>query len=69
MPAAETAQLRQWNELAMRNGQKIRFWNLPTANPEYLRSIWRELLRYPALLVGADELQSLRQTIKEQPKS
>ena len=69
MPAAEAAQLRQWNDQAVRNGQKIRFWNLPTTNPGYLLALWRELLRYPALLVGADELDLLAQTITEHRKS
>ena len=69
MPATEAARLRQWNDLAMRNGQKIRFWNLPAGNPARLQAMWRELLRYPAVLVGADELAELKQTIDTHAKS
>jgi hypothetical protein len=69
MPAAEAAQLRLWSEQAQRNGQKIRFWNLPATNPNHLQALWRELLRYPALLVGADELDYLKETIERQVKS
>lgn len=68
MPVAEAAQLRQWNEQARRNGQKIRFWNLPTGNQAHLQAIWRELLRYPTILVGADELEGLKLVIEEQAK-
>lgn len=69
MPAAEAAQLREWNAQAVRNGQKIRFWNLPTTNPDNLQALWRELLRYPSLLIGADELDSLARIITERRKS
>jgi hypothetical protein len=31
--------------------------------------MWTALLRYPAVLVGADELTELKQTLAAQPKS
>lgn len=68
MPVAEAAQLRQWNDQARRTGQKVRFWNLPAGNRAYLQAIWRELLFYPAVLVGADELAWLKHVIDEQAK-
>lgn len=69
MPAAEVARLRAWNDQAQRNGQKIRFWNTPAATPAQRRAVWAALLRYPAVLVGADELAELKQTIDDQSKS
>lgn len=63
LPAAEAARLRQWQALASRTGQRIRFWNLPAATPAQRRAVWRVLLAYPSLLVGADELTELAQTI------
>jgi hypothetical protein len=69
MPAAEAAHLRAWNDQAQRTGQKIRFWNLPAATPAQRRAMWTALLRYPAVLVGADELTELKQTLAAQPKS
>ena len=65
LPAVEATRLRQWNALASRTGQRIRFWNLPTATPAQRRTVWRVLLAYPRLLVGADELTELAQTIAE----
>ena len=62
-PAAEAAQLRQWDALARHTGQKLRFWNLPAATPAQRRAVWRALLAYPSLLVGADELAELSQDI------
>ena len=62
-PAAEAARLRQWDALATRTGQRLRFWNLPAATPAQRRTMWRVLLTYPSLLVGADELAELAQTI------
>jgi hypothetical protein len=64
-PAAEAARLRQWNAQALCTGQKIRFWNLPATTPDQRRAVWRALLPYPSLLVGADELAELAQTIAE----
>jgi hypothetical protein len=69
MPAAEAARLRTWNDQAQRTGQKIRFWNLPATTPAQRRAMWATLLRYPAVLVGADELAELKQTIDAQSKS
>jgi hypothetical protein len=69
MPAAEAARLRTWNDEAQRTGQKIRFWNLSATTPAQRRAMWAALLRYPAVLVGADELAELKQTIDAQPKS
>jgi hypothetical protein len=69
MPAAEAARLRTWNDEAQRTGQKIRFWNLSATTPAQRRGMWAALLRYPAVLVGADELAELKQTIEAQPKS
>jgi hypothetical protein len=68
MPAAEAARLRAWNEEAQRTGQKIRFWNTPAATPAQRRAVWAALLRYPAVLVGADELAELKQVIDDQAK-
>jgi hypothetical protein len=69
MPAAEAARLRAWNDEAQRTGQKIRFWNTPAATPTQRRAVWAALLRYPAVLVGADELAELKQVIDAQAKS
>jgi hypothetical protein len=69
MPAAEAAHLRAWNDQAQRTGQKIRFWNTPAATPAQRRAVWAALLRYPAVLVGADELAELKQVIDAQAKS
>ena len=69
MPAAEAARLRAWNDQAQRTGQKIRFWNLPAATSAQRRAVWAALLRYPAVLVGANELTELKQAIDAQPKS
>ncbi|WP_185282994.1 hypothetical protein [Hymenobacter sp. NBH84] len=66
MPAAEAARLRQLNNHAVRSGQKIRFWDLPAATAAQRQAVWRELLRYPALLVGADELSELKQVVDNQ---
>lgn len=66
-PAAEAAQLRQWDALTRRTGQKLRFWNLPAATPAQRRAVWRALLAYPSLLVGADELAELSQDITTTP--
>jgi len=66
MPAAEAARLRQLNDQAVRTGQKVRFWDLPAASAAQRQAVWRELLRYPALLVGADELTELKQVIDAQ---
>jgi len=68
-PAAEAARLRAWNDEAQRTGQKIRFWNTPAATPAQRRAVWAALLRYPAVLVGADELAELKQVIDAQAKS
>ena len=68
MPAAEAARLRTWNDQAQRTGQKIRFWNTPAATPARRRAVWAALLRYPAVLVGADELAELKQAIDAQAK-
>jgi hypothetical protein len=68
MPAAEAARLRAWNDQAQRTGQKIRFWNTPAATPAQRRAVWAALLRYPAVLVGADELAELKQVIDAQVK-
>jgi hypothetical protein len=68
LPAAEVARLRAWNDKAQRTGQKIRFWNTPAATPAQRRAVWATLLRYPAVLVGADELAELKQVIDAQPK-
>ena len=67
-PAAEAARLRAWNDEAQRTGQKIRFWNTPAATPAQRRAVWAALLRYPAVLVGADELAELKQVIDAQAK-
>ncbi|TPG71898.1 hypothetical protein [Hymenobacter nivis] len=64
-PAAEAAQLRQWDALARRSGQRIRFWNLAAATPAQRRAVWQALLAYPSLLVGADELAELAQVVGE----
>jgi hypothetical protein len=64
-PTAEATQLRQWDALARRTGQKIRFWNLSAATPAQRRAVWQALLAYPSLLVGADELAELAQVIGE----
>jgi hypothetical protein len=69
MPAVEAARLRAWNDQAQRTGQKIRFWNTPAATPVQRRAVWAALLRYPAVLVGADELAELKQVIDAQAKS
>jgi hypothetical protein len=69
MPAAEAARLRTWNDQAQRTGQKIRFWNLSATTPAQRRAMWATLLRYSAVLVGADELAELKQTIDAQSKS
>jgi hypothetical protein len=63
--AAEAARLRQWQALATRTGQRIRFWNLPAGTSSQRRAVWHVLLAYPSLLVGADELAELSQTIIE----
>ena len=65
LPAAEAARLREWNALAVRTGQTIRFWNLPAASLAQRRAVWQALLAYPSLLVGADELTELSQLITE----
>jgi hypothetical protein len=65
LPTLEAARLRQWNALATRTGQRIRFWNLTAATPAQRHAVWRVLLAYPSLLVGADELADLAQTIVE----
>lgn len=62
-PAAEATRLRKWDALATRTSQRLRFWNLPAATPAQRRNMWRVLLTYPSLLVGADELAELAQTI------
>jgi hypothetical protein len=69
MLAAEAARLRAWNDQAQRNGQKFRFWNTPDATPAQRRAVWAALLRYPAVLVGGDELAELKQVIDDQSKS
>ncbi|MBW3129582.1 hypothetical protein [Hymenobacter profundi] len=66
IPAAEVARLRQLNDQAVRTGQKVRFWDLPAATAAQRQAVWRELLRYPALLVGADELTELKEVIDAQ---
>lgn len=66
LPATEAARLRQLNDQAVRTGQKVRFWDLPAASAAQRQAVWRELLRYPALLVGADELKELKQVIDAQ---
>jgi hypothetical protein len=68
LPAAEAARLRTWNDQAQRTGQKIRFWNTPAATPAQRRAVWAALLRYPAVLVGADELAELKQVINDHAK-
>ncbi|UOR03654.1 hypothetical protein MUN82_11910 [Hymenobacter aerilatus] len=66
MPAAEATRLRQLNDQAVRTGQKVRFWDLPASTVAQRQAVWQELLRYPALLVGADELVELKQVIDKQ---
>ncbi|MBC6611354.1 hypothetical protein H8B15_10490 [Hymenobacter sp. BT507] len=66
MPAAEATRLRQLNDQAVRTSQKVRFWDLPAATAAQRQAVWQELLRYPALLVGADELSELKQVIDAQ---
>ena len=65
LPAAEAARLHAWDAQATRTGQRIRFWNLPAAGPAQRRAVWRALLAYPSLLVGADELAELATTVAE----
>ncbi|UOQ70171.1 hypothetical protein [Hymenobacter cellulosilyticus] len=63
MPAAESARLQKLSAQAVKYGQKVRFWNLPAATAAQRRAVWQELLLYPGLLVGADELGELKQVI------
>ncbi|MDB5261871.1 MAG: hypothetical protein JWQ14_1152 [Adhaeribacter sp.] len=66
MPPEELRQLAAWNSLAQRNGQQIRFWNMPEKNEVQLKNIWQELLKYPAVLIGTDHLDWLTGTLAEQ---
>ncbi|WP_201783380.1 hypothetical protein, partial [Hymenobacter sp. AT01-02] len=63
IPTPEAARLKQLSQQALKNGQKVRFWNLPASTAAQRRAVWRELLHYPGLLVGADELRELKQVI------
>jgi hypothetical protein len=63
IPSAESARLQQLSEEALKNGQKVRFWNLPASTAAQRRAVWQELLKYPGLLIGADELAELKQVI------
>ncbi|WP_089334150.1 PI-PLC domain-containing protein [Hymenobacter mucosus] len=66
IPTPEAARLKQLSQQALKNGQKVRFWNLPASTAAQRRAVWRELLHYPGLLVGADELRELKQVIDAQ---
>ncbi|RPD45740.1 hypothetical protein DNI29_16415 [Hymenobacter sediminis] len=66
IPAPEAARLTQLSQQAVKNGQKVRFWNLPASTAAQRQAVWRELLHYPGLLVGADELQELKQVMNGQ---
>jgi hypothetical protein len=65
MPAAEARMLETWNQQALKNGQQIRFWNVPEKNEQQVKAIWRVLLSYPSFLVGTDHLDWLQEVIRE----
>ena len=66
IPPAEEKQLIAWNKFAQQNGQKIRFWNISETNPEQTKAIWRELLKYKAVLIGTDHLDWLPEMLAKQ---
>ncbi|GEO05730.1 hypothetical protein AAE02nite_33940 [Adhaeribacter aerolatus] len=68
MPAAETRQLAEWAALAQKNGQQIRFWNMPEQSRDQINSIWQELLKYPAILIGTDHLDWLTGILTDRNK-
>jgi hypothetical protein len=65
MPAEEARMLETWNQQALKNGQQIRFWNVSEKNEQQVKAIWRVLLSYKSMLVGADHLDWLLQVLEE----
>lgn len=66
MPAEEVRRLEAWHQQALKNGQQIRFWNVSEKNEEQVKAIWRTLLPYKAMLIGADHLDWLKDVIGAQ---
>lgn len=60
MPRAERRLLETWNKQALKNGQQIRFWNVPEKDEQQVKAIWQTLLPYKSVLVGTDHLDWLR---------
>jgi hypothetical protein len=65
IPAAEARLLETWNKQALKNGQQIRFWNMPEKNESHIKNLWRTLLTYKSMLVGTDHLDWLKEVIEE----
>lgn len=66
MPAEELQKLETWNQQALKSGQLIRFWNVSEKNEEQVKAIWKTLLPYKAMLIGADHLDWLQEVISNQ---
>jgi Domain of Unknown Function (DUF1080) len=65
IPPAEARKLETWNQQALKNGQQIRFWNIPEKDEQQVKALWRVLLSYKSILVGTDHLDWLQEVLAE----